>query len=215
MARPAASLTGRLRKLEAAQQRAARLKRGARLTAAPMAELLGVRWPTLREWCDEIGKLESSGAVVRGGNGIEWEFEPRKTCRILIDELSGRIQSQAKKSRELTKAIGVDMSPAESAPSFAETKQLIELTMTVQQAAERQGRYVLADHVSSFIEGYNQTVVDALFGVRTKVDPNGNLPPHVRKAMDDHIRSIAASVHESAAAYIGAMRAGLQQAGVG
>lgn len=215
MARPSTNLNSRLEKLDAAAARAAKLKRGTKLTAMPMAELLGVRWPTLRDWCDEIGELEASGAVVRGGNGIDWSFDPRRSTKILAAHFRAKIEGQAKKSREITKAIGVNMPAGESAPSFGETKQLVDLTLAVTAAAEKQKQFARADEVADFIDGYNQAVVDGILGVRTKVDPNGNLPPHVRKAVDDHLRSLAAKVHERAAKYIGAQRsAGIQQSGV-
>lgn len=215
MARPASSLTARLEKLEAAKARAGKLKRSITLSARPMAELLGVRWTVLRDWCDEIGELEASGAVVRGGNGIEWAFDPRRTTKILADHFKAKIERQAKKSREITKAIGVDMAETE-APSLQETKDLVNLTITVVAASERQGRYTRAEEVAEFLDGYNQVVVDGILGVRTKVDPNGNLPPHVRKAMDDHLRSLAAQIHERAEKFIGAQRrASAEQSGAG
>lgn len=217
MAGRSTSLTARIETLEAAKARAAKLKRGAKLSSLPMAKLIRVRWPTLREWCNDqhLAELEASGAVIRGGNGIEWEFDPRQTLKILLDHFRGRVEGQARKSRAIAKAVGINLSPEETAPSFAETKDLVNLTLAVTAAQEKQGFFTRAETVADFIEGYNQTVVDGILGVRTKVDPNGNLPPQVRKAVDDHLRSLAAKVHARAEKYIGDQRAGLQQAGAG
>lgn len=213
MGRPGASLNARLTKLQAAHERAKKLKRGTRLSATPMAELLSVSWVTLRDWCDEIADLELKGAVVRGGNGIEWSFDPVKTARILIDTLNGRLAGQAKKSREISNAIGVTLSPDEAAPSISETKDLVDLTLKVVAASERMGRYTPTEDMLDFLERYNQRVVDGIMGVRTQVDPNGNLSPHVREAVNKYLRAVATEVHGEAMRFIGESRARSKQAG--
>lgn len=213
MAAPKSSLTGRLQKLEAAQARADKVKRGTRYSAKPMAEMLGVTWTSLKDWCDEIAKLESSGAVVRGGNGVEWSFEPKRTVRILVEHFKGAQDRQAKKSREITSAVGVTLTDDGEAPSLSETKDLVNMTVTVVSAAEKQHRYTLSSDVLAFLEGYNQRVLDGILGVRTKVDPNGNLPPHVRASIDNYLRQVATAVHGEAARFIeDCKREGLQQA---
>lgn len=214
MPAPKSSLTARLQKLEAAQARAGKIKRGTRYSAKPMADLLGVTWKSLKDWCDEIAKLEASGAVQRGGNGVEWSFEPKRTIKILIDHFKGIQDKQAQKSREVAASVGVSL-PAGEAPSLAETKDLVNLTLSVTKAAEDQGKYVLADDMVRFVSGYNQEVVDAILGIRTLVDPNGNLPAHVRSAIDDHLRRVATAVHGRAARFIGDFGAGIEQGGTG
>lgn len=214
MPAPKSSLTARLQKLDAAEARAKQLPRGKKLSAKPMAEMLGVTWNSLKDWCDEIAKLETSGAVQRGGNGVEWAFEPKRTVKILIDHFKGVQARQAAKSREVAASVGVTL-PQGEAPSLAETKDMVNLTLSVTKAAEEQGRYVLADEMVRFVTGYNQEVVDAILGVRTSIDPNGNLPAHVRSAIDDHLRKVATAVHGRAARFIGEFGAGLQQGGTG
>jgi hypothetical protein len=217
MARQTTSLDARLRKLESAKARAAKLGPKVTLASKPMAEILGVTWNVLRDWCNEIEGFDQSGAFDRGGNGIEWTFRPRKTVAFLIAHFRARLAGQARKSRAITKAVGVQLPAEESAPSMAETKDLVNLTVTIVSAAERQRQYVPADDVISFVAGYNQKVLDGILGVRTKVDPNGNLPAHVRASIDQHLRSVATSVHAQAAQFIEEHRtgAGIQQGGTG
>lgn len=206
-------MTARLKKLEAAQVRAEAMPSKTRLDARPMAELLGTTWVSVRDWCDEIPKLESSGAVVRGGNGIKWQFEPKRTIKILIAHFRSTLASQAKKSRQITSAVGVTLTDDGEAPSLSETKDLVNMTVTVVSAAEKQHRYTLSSDVLAFLEGYNQRVLDGILGVRTKVDPNGNLPPHVRASIDNYLRQVATAVHGEAARFIEECKsAGLQQA---
>ena len=214
MAAPKSSLTGRLQKLEAAQARADKLKRGTRLSAKPMAELLGVTWTSLKDWCDEIAKLEASGAVVRGGNGVEWSFEPKRAIKILIDHFKGVQDKQAKKSREVSSSVGLHL-PEDEAPSLAEAKDLVRLTLDLTKAAVEQEDLVPKSRLVSFVGGYNQEVVEGILGGATHVDPNGNLPPHVKAAVDQYLRQVALHVHSKASKFLGEFGASLQQEAVG
>lgn len=210
MAQAAVSIDARIRRLEIAGQRAAALPRKERLASRAMSELVGVSWPVLRGWCDEYPILETKGAVIRGGNGIEWSFDPRRTIATLLSVMRKKKDGQAKKSRAITKAVGVSLSAAEEAPSLSETKQLVELTMTVTAAKEKQGGYTPSSDVRDFIVGYNQAVLDGILGVRTKVDPSGTLSPALRQAIDDELRALAVKVNGIAAKFIeGRLGAGL------
>jgi hypothetical protein len=215
MAAPKSSLTARLQKLDAAKARADNVPRGTRLSAKPMAEMLGVTWISLKDWCNEIAKLESSGAVVRGGNGVEWSFEPKRTVKILIEHFKGVQTRQAAKSREVAASVGVTL-PEGEAPSLSETKDMVNLTLSVTKAAGEQGQYVLAEDMMRFLIGYNQRVLDGILGVRTQVDPNGSLPAHVRSSIDGYLRQLATTVHGEAARFIGEFQGeNLQQGATG
>lgn len=215
MAKSAPNLTARIRRLEAAKARADKLPARQVLSFKPMAELLGVSRQVLTGWADEVKGFEESGAFKRGGNGIEWEFRPRKTVDYLLRHFRKMAESQSRKSRELTRSIGVSLAENDEALSLTEVKERVNLTLTVTAAAERQHLYTPADEVRAFLGGYNQAVVDGIMGVRTKVDPNGNLPPHIRKQVDEYLRSVATAVHASAQRYIEGVNAGSKQTGVG
>lgn len=203
------SLTARLKKLEAAQVRAEAMPSKTRLDARPMAELLGTTWVSVRDWCDEIPKLESSGAVVRGGNGIKWQFEPKRTIKILIAHFRASLASQAKKSRQITSAVGVTLSDGDEAGSMSEIKDQVAMTISLVGMAEKQGVYVHAQKARDFIAGYNQALVDDILGVKTQVDPNGNLAPHIRAEIDKYLRSVATRAHGRAKRFIEENREGL------
>ncbi len=216
MAANTTSLSARIRALEAAQKRAAALPRKARLSFVPMMELIGVSRPVLRDWCREIEGFAESGAFVMGGNGIEWDFDPRKTVAFLLKHFRGVVADQGKRSRSIAQASGIELAEDDEAVSLAEVKERMNLTMTAVAAAERQGRYMLVDEVASFIAGYNQRVIDGIMGVRTQADPNGHLPVEVRKSVDGYLRSVATQVHGLAQAFVEEHGiAGLQQEGVG
>lgn len=208
------SARARLRSLEKVKERCKGLKRGETLTAQPMAKFLGVSWPVLRGWCDEIEGFEQSGAFERGANGIEYTFRPRKVVDRLIRHFAALVESDTKKRSALTKAAGIKVSDQDEPPSLQETKDLVNLTITVVQASEKQKLYVLAEDMAEFIAGYNEAVLNGILGIRTKIDPNGNLPPKIRQQIDEYVRSVAAAAHASAEKFVRTSGAGIQQAGV-
>jgi hypothetical protein len=213
MARPSTSDRIKLDRLRAARPKAVALKRGTKYDAKPMADLLAVNWPTLRDWIDAAPELEANAAVKRGGNGVPWEFKPLRTIDLLIKRFEASVDQQAARNRKVRQGAGINLPDTEDAASFAETKQMVDMTIAVVTARDKQGYYTPAAQVAAFIEAYNQRVTAAILGVRTQVDPNGNLPPHVRAEVDDYLRRVASHVHAEAAAFVKGLDAGLQQAG--
>ena len=214
MARPSTSDRIKLDRLRRARPKAEHFKRTEVLDAKPMAELIGTQWQTLRDWIDAAPELETKGALIRGGNGVQWQIKPLRTIDLLIKRFEGNVEKQAARSRKVRAATGITLAASEDEASFAETKQMVEMTITVVTAREKQGQYVPAATAARFIEGYNQRITAAILGVRTQVDPNGNLPPHVRTAVDDYLRVVASDVHAAAAAFVKeSLGAGLQPAG--
>ena len=208
------SARARLRSLEKAKERAATLKRGETMTAQPMSKLIGVSWPVLRGWCDEIEGFEESGAFERGANGIEYTFRPRRVIAYLVKHFTRITQADDKKRSELTRAAGLKVSDQDEPPGLQETKDLVNLTITVVQASEKQKLYVLAEDMADFITGYNEAVLNGILGIRTKIDPNGNFPPKLRQQVDEYVRSVAAAAHASAEKFVRTKRAGIQQTGI-
>lgn len=215
MARPSTPLSAQLSRLDAAKKRADALGTRATVSFKPMAEILGISRQSLSNWTDTLEGFEQSGCYKRGGNGIEWEFKAVRTVNWLLKHFTKKAEKQAAKSRAISRSVGVTLPDAEAAPSLAETKDLVNLTLTVVAASEKQRQYAVADEVHAFMAGYNQAVVDGIMGVRTRVDPNGNLPPSVRKQVDEYLRSVATAVHARAALFIEDYRARSGQAGVG
>jgi hypothetical protein len=212
MARPSTSDRVKLDRLRRARPKAEALPRGTIFDAKPMAELIGTQWSTLRDWIDGAPELESKGALVRGGNGVQWKIKPLRTIDMLIKRFEASVEKQAARNRKVRQATGISLPATEDAASFAETKQMVDMTLAVVAAREKQGGYTPRREMLSFLEGYNAAVTAAILGVRTRADPNGNLPPHVRAAVDDYLRSVATQVHAVAAKYIEEQRkgAGLQ-----
>lgn len=214
MAKSAISPRVRLVKLQRAEDDfVTSLAKDMVLDAKPMAQVLRVTWDTLRGWVDEIPALEASGAVERGGQGINWRFKPLETIWTIKAAITAKAELAEAKNRTVQADHGIRLDESEDSASLAEVKDMVNLTITLVSAAEKQARYIEAEKVDHFIEGYNQRVVSAILGVRTQTDPNGNLPPAVRTQMDDYLRSVAMHVNAEAAQFVMECRESFQPAG--
>ena len=155
-----------------------------------MAELLGVTWTSLKDWCDEIAKLEASGAVVRGGNGVEWSFEPKRTVKILIEHFKRLEAQEEKEGQAVIAAVGARASGNPGNLTTIKTK--VDLVIKLTNARYTQGEFAKIDRFNRIVrrlfEGWSRGVLSA----RTAIDPNGNLPPHIARAVDEHaLRQVA------------------------
>lgn len=215
MARPSNNPSQRIRQLETAKTRAAKLKRADRLTSKPMSDLLAVNWQTLRGWCDEFEGFEASGAFVRGGNGIEWIFDPRKTVDFLIRHFRGVLDHQAKEGRRITKAVGVKVKNDDDDLSFEEVKGRVRLTLDVLAAQEKQSEYLQKSVVADFLEELGEVATAELMSANTTIDPNGNRPPAFRREVDEYNRLVAVRLHGRIAKFIEVKCAGSKQGGIG
>lgn len=213
MPAPATSPAARLKVLARAKKRLADIPRGELFTSMPMADLLEISWVTLKKWCNEFEGFAESGAFSRGDRGMNWDFCPVRTVWFLIEYFEAMGRKAAEKSAKTQKDTGIELPESEETVTFEEARGLVNLTITVTSAAEKQGIYCLASETADFIDGYNQTVINSILGVRTTVDPGGLLPPREREAMDEALRGVAAHVHEQAQKFIKGCRAGIQQAG--
>lgn len=212
MAKPI-SIAARIEALEAAKRRIEALEHAENLSSKPMHELLGVSWPTLRGWCD-FREFDESGAFVRGGNGIEWSFDPQKTIATLLAHFNNELDQRQDRNRRVVQSVGLDMDDEEAGRiDMADLSKQVTLTIAVQEQKMKAGGYVPAARLGDFLKGYNQAAVEAVLGVGTKIDPTGTLPASIRAAMTEELRSVAAKMQSRCSAFIGESSAGLIEAG--
>jgi len=195
MARQTTSLNARLRKLEGAKARAAKHKADAVLAAGPMSELLGVTWNVLRDWCNEIDGFEKSGAFHRGGNGIEWEFRPRKTVAFLIAHFKARIETEKRRGKVITKATGAK-SPEDEELGLVELRHAYELARSIKREKRIDGEHCLRDHVVWLFPAAMERTRNRVMSIVTKADPNGNMPPAHRQRIEAACRATLLEIYE-------------------
>lgn len=205
---------GRIKRLEHALEQARKLPKKTVLESNPMRELMGYSWVQLRNWCNDYPHIEASGAFIRGGNGVAWQFKPVATIEALLAQFRSEVDQNNRRNRRLQSAVGVSLPEEESTASLDETAKLVRLTLEVQKTKLDQGQYTPTASVAEFLDSYNRVVVEGILGAETEADPTGRLDPAVREAMNEALRNLAVRVHAKAEAYIGEYRARAEQAGV-
>lgn len=186
MARPATSPAARLRRLDAAKAKAAKLKRGTVLSASPMAELLGVSWPTLRDWCDDVPGFAESGVFTRGGNGVEWEFQPGRTIAFLSGHFKREQAASAKRARRVRQAVGGKaLADVPDDYSLDELGKMVRLSRELREERERQGQLVEAEKVRVALRLMMSRIQSAALRAAQEQDPNGRWAPDMRESFEN------------------------------
>lgn len=186
------NLAARLRKLDAALAKAKKLKRGEHLTFEPMMELLDLRSRrVLRDWCSDIPGFEESGAFVRGGNGIEWEFEPRKTIEFLVKHFSAERDAKLAKAREVRRMVGAEQ--LDGLPDdfdLDEIRKMIQVHAALREERQKAGELVEAAKVRDALTAMFTKMQQAGVRSASQQDPTGQWPPEIREAFEDAVNNV-------------------------
>jgi hypothetical protein len=184
----------KIERLKMALPAARKLKPNETLTAKPMAELIGVRWPTLREWVDECPGLESAGAVLRGGQGTEYIFRPKAAINALIKHFGSQVAQAAKKARRTRQIIGAEsMLDVPEDFSLDETRKLLDTAIRFQDAKVNSGELVRRNHVVAILNRTFPEMLHAGLLAAQQADPNGRWSPDQRIAAETVARMMLAA----------------------
>jgi hypothetical protein len=196
MAKAGNSLAARLRKLDAALERAKKLPRGTTLTGQStkelsMAEVLGVSWPVLRGWCKDVPGFEESGAFTRGGNGIDYEFKPVATVRFLIKHFTAERDARARKAREVRRMVAGDQ--LDGLPDefdLDEIRKMIQVHAALREERQKAGELVEAGKLREALNGMMSEMQQAGVKAASQQDPTGQWPPEIREKFEDAINTV-------------------------
>ena len=211
MARSKTSVSARLNRLIKAKERIFALPRGELLKAKPMAKALGISWPILLGWCDDIDGFEQSGAFERGAQGMDYQFCPVRTVWFLIEHFEAmRAEFSGKTQEEATKA-GITLEEGDGAESWEEVRGRTNLSITVTQAQERQKRTCETDLVKGLFWASFDGWQTAIMGIRTRMDPNGQMTAAQREELDEQLRFACSIGRDGAEQAMKEFDAGLEQ----
>lgn len=192
MAKAATSPRERLRRLDAARSDFIATLAGDQLLGAkPMAQLLRVSWNTLKEWVDANPDLERSGAVVRGGLGIGYEFRPLATMDGLVAWFTGeceRIEARNREDQKLVAGAAAQAVPAEF--DLDRMAKLLSTSTRFQETLERQAELVRAAEVKSVLREGFSAIQQAGVMAAQEADPTGQWSPETRDIVEGVIRAM-------------------------
>ena len=186
MARIAASEEQRLARLRAALGRA--ISQGLvseTLKFNPMCKLLGVGRDALRDWCNEP-EIAESGALIPGGNGIEYQFNPVATIWVLIRFFERKIEKRVRDNLKMREAVAGDS--LDNVPSELTIKQANEALdlhlklLDVERAAEK---LVVADEVKAAVNKLVLGLREATLSAPQQLDPTNEWTPEFREQFDN------------------------------
>lgn len=192
MAGSGLALDVRVRKLEAAMDRAVMWPEPV-VSSVPMAkDLLGVSWPVLRDWCNELPGFDTSGAFVRGAQGNKWEFRPAATVWFLLRHFRAQHEAAVAKSRRDKEiAGGRALASVPDGFDLDQTRKLVALSGDVQEQRERQGELVEVTPIAGLLKRVFSEIQVAILTTPQEMDPTGRLPTETRELLDDAARKSA------------------------
>ncbi len=209
MARPVTSPSARLRLLTASLAKAKALKRGTVLNAKPMCELLGVSWPVLREWCDDLPGFAESGAFTAGGNGIEWTFKPVATVNFLIRHFEGVKKAQIATAQQVRRAIAGDgLADAPAEMSLDEIAKALKVAAAMREERERQGQLIEVAKVATLADGMITRLQQAAIQAGREYDPTGQWPVEYSEMWQRAIENVALAAGQAGAGFLSGLNGG-------
>lgn len=189
MARPSEAPSARLRKLEAAMDRAVAIDEPV-ISAKPMQQLLGVSWPVLRDWCNELPGFDAAGAFVRGAQGNKWEFRPAATVWFLVRHFRAEHEAALAKAQGLREAIGMGGDAAAPDVSIEDLGKLIRLHQQVREEKVQQGMLVDRARAETAIEQMISRMQQAALNAAREQDPTNQWEPEIAEAFQSAVESI-------------------------
>lgn len=193
-----ASLEDRIKALKEAQSKAKKkYSADARISAEPMAELLGISWVSLRDWIKNIPSLERQGCVVGGARGIAWSFDPRKTVDALVAHFEIEQDKIIESNVELSDDYKFDVPKSERGSPLPELRVIQDMTVKGVHAKILQGKYYLADEKDEIDRIAWEAAGQAIMNAPHFVDPTGQSSPATQSALKDYLRGVAGMCFEN------------------
>ena len=112
-----------------------------KLSAEPMAQLLGVSWPTLRKWTRDIPGFEASKAFSGGERGMAYQFWPVGTVNFLIKHFRREAQKRSAATKKVREVIGTDvLGEEDNGMSLDDMQKAIRVRAAMIDQQVREGR---------------------------------------------------------------------------
>ncbi len=188
----------RLNRLLKAKQRIFALPRGELRKGPPMAKELGVSWPTLRGWCDDIDGFEQSGAFERGAQGVNYEFCPVRTVWFLIEYFEAEVGRITAKNEKIVGPAAVEIiGEAAAGMTPEELNKSLAVAERIEDWKIRQGKLLDGDKARSDFNTYHLTIQESVLRSAQQQDPDGSWAPEMRSKWDASSRRVLVDVQRA------------------
>jgi hypothetical protein len=171
------------------------VKRGEKLNGYDMAKVCQMTW---RNLILTINKEPTFPIERRGSEGIAWVFDAAKVLKHLIARCESALAERNAKASRMARLSGQpadygnqparDTGDEPLAPS--ELKMLFESQMVSHRLKEAQKKFMPKDATLAFLMDYHSQMQTETLGLLGKIDPAGQWPADVRKAVEDTMRSL-------------------------
>jgi hypothetical protein len=188
------------------------VKRGEKLNADDMAKVAQMTWRNMKLTIDKDADFPID---FRGGPGIAWVFDAAKVLKHLIVQCEKAIADRGIKAARMARLSGqpaeyADQGPADSgeaplAPN--ELKLLFDSQMVSHKLKEAQKKFMPRDATLAFLMDYHSQMQTETLGLLGKIDPAGQWPADVRKAVEDTMRSLLLNLQANMERFTAAHRA--------
>jgi hypothetical protein len=191
MARPAAKEDARIRKLRESLRRAS--EQGMlRITLgqSAMCKLLGIQAATLRDWLDDPD-VDASLAFNRGGNGVEYEFNPIATIWVLIRYFERLRDERTDKNRKIRQMVSGDkIADAPDDMDIKDVREAMQLHLQILANEKESGLLVSAAESERRFNDFVLALRDACLSAPQKLDPTNNWTPEFRENFDNALAEL-------------------------
>jgi len=198
MAQIGASEDTRIAKLRDALQRARQeFTLADTIGQKPMCQLLGVTHSTLVPWLDDP-MVASSGAFVRGGRGVGYEFNPVPTILALIAYFERQRADKIIANTEMRDKVGGDRlrdAPAEM--TMREVRDAMQVSLQIRAAEKQECKLVDAAEAQATYRNLLLSIRDTLLGAPQQLDPTNTWSTELREMFDNALSDCLVLLREA------------------
>lgn len=167
---------------------------GCILSMADMAKALDMTARNLKLTIDSDPELPVAS---RGGQGVAWALDAHAVMDHMIAKCRAALSERSVRDERIGRLTGLQAEAAQdqqarggSSLSPHEMKQIADAQMTAHRLKREQGRYMLADEVTSFLNEYHSQIQGDVIAMVSRIDPSGQIPLEHRRKMEEASRTM-------------------------
>jgi hypothetical protein len=171
----------------------AHVEAGTILTSMPMSKAVGWSWVNLRKHIEEDPDFP---VAKRGSEGVPYEFDAHAVFAHLILRATQEIEKRTVGRDRIARLSGIDSIAGIDALTVDELVKINGVQTSVQRRKIEQRDFVPRVEVETEISGIFTMLQTEILGRASQLDPAGQWPPEVRKAVEQSDRTLLVHLHD-------------------